>query len=78
MATKKYEAPSEELVCPLCKTGLIEQIGNVMHPEDPKFGIGLHCPGLYPSVCSAQEVMGHGSNRREALLVIQEKYKLPE
>ena len=58
--------------CPLCSTPLVEQVGNVMHPGDPRFGVGLHCPSLQ---CPAQEVAGHGSNAKAAFEVVKDKFK---
>jgi len=58
--------------CPLCQTQLVEQVGNVMHPGDPKYGINLHCPSL---TCPAQEVAGHGDSVKAAFEVVKAKYK---
>lgn len=58
--------------CPVCKGNLTSQVGNVMHPDDPKFGIGLHCPHL---TCPAQEVMGHGKNEVEAFETVASRFK---
>jgi hypothetical protein len=48
--------------------------GDIMHPGDREHGVTLSCPGAYPSVCPAQEVMGHGDNEMGAFSVIQQKY----
>lgn len=61
--------------CPLCQTQLVEQVGNVMHPGDAKYGINLHCPAPHPQVCPAQEVFGHGDSAKAAFEVVKQKYK---
>ena len=58
--------------CPLCSAELVEQVGNVMHPGNAKYGISLHCPSLQ---CPAQEVAGHGDNAKAAFEVVVAKYK---
>lgn len=60
--------------CPLCNTVLVKMFGDIMHPGDREHGVTLSCPGAYPSVCPAQEVMGHGDNEMGAFSVIQQKY----
>jgi len=57
--------------CPICQVEMTEQIGETMHPGNPAYGITLSC--LNPN-CSAQEVMGHGKNVKEAWEVVQEKF----
>jgi hypothetical protein len=59
-------------LCPLCQTELIAQVGNVIHPGDPKFGANLYCPARH---CEAQEVMGHSKTHKEAYEIILSKYK---
>lgn len=49
--------------------------GNQMHPNDPKYGVTCWCPASYPEACPAQEVMGHGSNAKDAYAVVLAKYK---
>lgn len=58
--------------CPLCSAELVEQVGNVMHPGDAKYGVSLHCPSLQ---CPAQEVAGHGDNAKAAFEVVTDKFK---
>jgi len=53
--------------CPVCGGELREQVGNAMHPGDPKFGILLDCPHLN---CPAQEIMGHGDNVKGAYEIV--------
>jgi hypothetical protein len=58
--------------CPVCQGFLTSQIGNILHPEDLKFGVGLHCPHL---TCPAQEVMGHGNNEKHAFEIVTDRFK---
>lgn len=58
--------------CPLCSAELVEQVGNVMHPGDAKYGVSLYCPSL---TCPAQEVAGHGDNAKAAFEVVTDKFK---
>lgn len=58
--------------CPVCQGFLVSQLGNTLHPGDPKFGVGLHCPHV---TCPAQEVAGHGKNEKEAFEVVTDKFK---
>jgi hypothetical protein len=58
--------------CPVCKGMLVAQIGNVIHPGDPKFGVGLHCPHV---TCPAQEVQGHGDNEKHAFEIVTDRFK---
>lgn len=58
--------------CPLCSTLLVETVGNQIHPNDPKFGVGLKCPAL---ACPSEEVYGHGKNVEDAYEVVLDKYK---
>jgi hypothetical protein len=51
---------------------LVSQIGNVIHPGDPKFGVGLHCPHV---TCPAQEVQGHGDNEKHAFEIVTDRFK---
>lgn len=61
--------------CPLCGTKLEWRNGNKMYPDDPKHGVSCWCPAPYPSVCSAQEVLGHGNTANDAYVVVLAKYK---
>jgi hypothetical protein len=65
---------TEAFKCPLCQADLVKQLGSVLHPEDEKYGVGLHCPNVE---CSAQEVAGHttGVKFKDAYEVILEKFK---
>lgn len=49
--------------------------GDLLHPGNNEYGVTLTCPGVYPTVCPAQEVMGHGNNEMAAFSVIEQKYK---
>lgn len=46
-----------------------------MHPGDSDFGITLYCNNKQ---CTAQEVVGHGDNARQAYDVVLAKYKPDE
>ena len=61
--------------CPICGTKLMEANGEPIHPGDANYGVTVWCPGAYPSVCIAQEVMGHGNNVKDAYAVVLAKYK---
>ena len=57
--------------CPVCNVELIELMGETMHKNNPAFGVTLSC---HNTDCSAQEVMGHGKNAKDAWEVIQGKF----
>lgn len=61
--------------CPICKAPLVSMEGNTMHPGDSDFGITLYCNNKQ---CTAQEVVGHGDNARQAYDVVLAKYKPDE
>lgn len=61
--------------CPLCGTELMAVDGDRIHENDSKYGVTVWCPAAYPTVCPAQEVMGHGNNVRDAYAVVLAKYK---
>jgi hypothetical protein len=64
--------------CPVCGTEMLEALGNTMHKDDAAYGLTLMCPAPHPSVCMAQEVMGHGGNVKEAWKAVQDKFVLRE
>ena len=57
--------------CPLCKVELKEKVGEKMHPGNVDYGITLDCENVG---CTSQEVMGHGSNVKQAYEVILSKF----
>lgn len=60
-----------KFICLLCDTELVGSDGETMHPGDPNYGRTLSCPNIE---CSAQEVMGHGDNDKQAFEIIKQKY----
>jgi hypothetical protein len=58
--------------CPVCKGNLSAFPGDYFHPGDSKFGVKLECTNR---VCPAQEVMGHGTNEKNAYEVITDRFK---
>ena len=58
--------------CPICDAELKGSDGNQIHPGNDKYGVMLHCPN---KGCTAEEVMGHGDNLKQAFEVIFHKYK---
>jgi hypothetical protein len=57
--------------CPICQSELAGMDGEKMHPGDKNYGYSLFCLNLD---CSAEEVMGHGKNDKEAYEVILAKF----
>ncbi len=57
--------------CPVCKSALGSMDGEKMHPNDKNYGVTLYCLNMG---CSAQEVMGHGKNEKDAYEVIMAKF----
>lgn len=55
----------------MCKSGLVGMVGCKGHEEDSNWGYSLYCLN---KGCSAQEVMGHGKNEKEAYEVIHAKF----
>ena len=64
--------------CPVCGTEMAEAYGDTMHKDDAAYGVTLICIAPHPSVCKAQEVMGHGGNVKEAWKAVQDKFVLRE
>ena len=66
-----------EYLCPLCKSPLLRQWGDQIHPHNPDYGITIYCP---ERGCSAAEVFGHGNGRSQenqisnAYKIIMSKY----
>jgi len=58
--------------CPICNGELKESNGNQLHPGNDKYGVMLYCPD---KDCTAEEVMGHGDNWKQAYDIIIHKYK---
>lgn len=68
----KNKRPKGEFPCPVCKWPLAQLAGEKLHPGDPKFGVTLTCMNLK---CPPQEVMGHGSNAKNAYEVVLQRFK---
>ena len=54
--------------CPMCQAVMVVEKGSKLNPQD---GVTIWCSN---KACSAQEVMGHGDNEKEAWYVVQCKF----
>jgi hypothetical protein len=58
--------------CPVCQGILHSEFGEQIHPLDPNYGVMVFCRN---NLCSAQEVMGHGKNEKEAFEIVTARFK---
>ena len=68
-----------DFLCPICGAGLAQMVGDIMYKGNPDYGVTVWCPNQdckSKEGIPCQEVMGHGTNAKNAFDIIQERFRV--